>query len=243
MPKSKPLLICIALLALGLVLACAAKRPPALEKEPSCLRQGTAGKTLISPACITQDVGFPPGLTRQDLGNLIVVPFTYAGQAYESQTRRLISHHGDERFGATQAFIRQLMNAGLTLVERDPQLTQEMLKEFNYSSDGLVDMETAPAIGNHMGGKTLIVGRFEFTGDFDVARDETGNDVLREPRKISYQALRVKGLDIEKGVILFDIRLTMGENVSKSLLPEQLAAFAGHVLLERFGQATQGGGK
>jgi hypothetical protein len=200
--------------------------------DVECLRKGEGGKTMVNPACIRQDVGIAPDVTFKTLGNVAVATFVMSSTVHDTATNKMMTNSHPDTSGATDAFVRRMLGKGINMVERERALTDKMLEELKYSTDSLIEVTSAPKIGHHLGAKTLIVGKYEFSGDFDVARDEKGGLVIREVKKVSYQMLKIKGLDLEKGRVAFDMKFSLTEKSSPVLMPEKLAGFAANVLID-----------
>jgi hypothetical protein len=142
----------------------------------------------------------------------------------------------EDTMGATDAFVRELLGAGLVLVDR--QAVDARLTELQRSSSMLVDDASAPSLGNELGAATLVVGRYRFHCDGTVARGPDGDFV--KPERVYSQSVEIKGFDLERGVVLFDAEIALDESTSDGrLLPKSLARTAGRRLVAHLRQADQ----
>ena len=203
------------------------------DVEPTCLRPGPGSRSIIDPACIRSDVSVLPKLNRKDLGNVAIATFTIVGQAALGESNQIIRRVHPDTMEVTDTLSRRMLDAGINLVERDRRLIDAMLKELDHSTGDLIDQTSAPLIGHQLGSNTLIIGRYEFSGEFNYKTNNAGDIILTTPKKISYQSVRVKGLDIEEGKVLFDMQFSLTQKVSRVLMPKTLTAYAVRVLLER----------
>jgi hypothetical protein len=198
-----------------------------------CSRQGEAGKTVINPECIRCNPAVAENLTIADLGTVAVASVEIVGNATLGASREVIRRSHDDTMGITEVLTRRFIEAGVPMAERDKALANKMFDELEFSASGAVDDASAPAIGHQQGAKTLVVSQFEFNGEFDYGANEGGDIILREPKSISYQAIRIKGLDVSRGLVVFDVRYSITGNVSKVLMPKVLAQYAVQDILKR----------
>lgn len=204
-------------------------------KLDACVRKGPGGRNVISPECIRQDISVLPGMKAKDLGTVGMATFEIVGDvALDGLSKTIRRSHADS-MEVTDTIMRRLLGAGIPLVERDRRLTDKLLEELHVSASELVDSETAPSIGHQLGVKTLIVGRFEFSGEFEFVQDENGDVILKKPKSIGYQAVRIKALDVSRGQVIIDARFSMTGSVVSVLMPQTLARYAATEILSRLG--------
>jgi len=204
-------------------------------KLDACVRKGPGGRNVISPECIRQDISVLPGMKAKDLGTVGMATFEIVGDVTLDGLSKTIRRSHADSMEVTDTIMRRLLGAGIPLVERDRRLTDKLLEELHVSASELVDSETAPSIGHQLGVKTLIVGRFEFSGEFHYAQDENGDVILKKPKSIGYQAVRIKALDVSRGQVIIDARFSMTGSVVSVLMPQTLARYAATEILSRLG--------
>lgn len=201
--------------------------------QDECLKAEPGGKTTVNPNCIRADVAVAKGVTLESLGTVAVATFEMVSIAQLSGTKKIIKSSHPEDSGLTDTFTRRLLDAGVMLVERERNLIDKTLEELEYSTSSLVDISTSPEIGQQLGAQTLIVGRYEFSGEFDYATNEKGDLVIQKPVSIGVQRIRIKALDITKGQIIMDAEFSMTGKVVNVLMPRTLAQFGAGALIER----------
>ena len=207
--------------------------PKEAPQEPVCFSELPGGKTKLHKECLGLDIAVTPGVSMDALNGVTVATFEIHGNAKLVGEKQIISKSYSDPYGATDAFTRRLLDTGIRLIERDRKVTDKRLSELDHSISGMVESSSAPAIGQELGAKVLIVGRYEFSGEFDYSINSADEIVLGESKRITHQVIRIKGLDIEKATILFDARISMTERVSKTLMPKTLAAFAAEQILDK----------
>lgn len=206
--------------------------------EIQCVRPGPGGQNIINPECIRRDVAVPIGMKVADLGTVAVATFEIVGNATLEGTGQTVRRAHPDSMEVTDAVMRRLLANGVPLVERDRSATDKLLDELKVSASGLVDETSAPSIGKQLGVKTLIVGRYEFTGEFEYSRNEAGDIILKNPRSISHQTVRIKALDVEKGQIIIDAKFSMTGKVVNVLMPQALVKYGIQQILEQMGSGV-----
>jgi len=211
--------------------------PPAVDEngfpEGVCRINGDGGTIRVNPRCIRQDMAIAPGLNLTDLGTIGVATFEVVGTVTPEGSGRVLRNAGPDTMDVTETIVRRLLDNGVTLVERERSVTDALLQELSFSASGLVDDNTAPSIGHQLGVQTLIVGRYEFSGEFAWSVNEAGEMILGRSRKIGYQVIRIKALDVERGQVLIDAKFSMTGNVADILMPQVLARYGVLQILER----------
>lgn len=203
------------------------------EEKEACVGKDKAGRTVIRAACINLEKGIVPGLKALDLGAVAVAAFeirtrpkeTSSGGASELMT---FSDNQD----ITGSFTRPLISANVPLVERNPKEISRLLTEHKFSVSGLVEGKKAASLGKFLGAKTLIVGIYEVQGEFPEGRkDAAGNLVIGKPKALQRQSVHVRGLDMESGRIVFDVKASLSGQAISYPAPRRLAGFAGDTLI------------
>jgi hypothetical protein len=184
------------------------------------------GPIRLSPE---EQVAVKPGTTVAGLGGVAIATFHIEGQAHVEGRVEHRTH--PDSMGATAAFQRPFLAAGLRIVDR--QATDARLAELKHAASGLVDDDTAPGLGKELGAQTLVVGAYRFAGEMTAKAGEHGN-LFIAPKRVYGQEVAVRGFDVESGEMRFDIKLKLGREAD-ALLPEKLAAEAARRLLGRMG--------
>ena len=193
----------------------------------------------ISADDVKGDVVVAPGMKLGDLGNVAVSTFTIMGVAKitNSDGDRIDRKSHPDTMGVTGAFLQQLLGAGVVLLDR--QKVDERLKELlDDSNNDLINMESAPPIGELLGAQTLIVGEYLFNGEFE-ATEGGGNqdgesDLFIKPERVYSQSIRIKGFDVATGRLIIELSLSLDEEPSANrLLPKSLVKYAAKRLLEK----------
>jgi hypothetical protein len=208
-----------------------------------CIKTAQDGRRLIRKECIHADVDVPDGLRLADLKNVTIATFEVVGTATYPDTGEVLAweqHDNQSKsFGVTDAFAGRLVANGLSLVTRNRDVTDHILKELELSTSKLMDEDSAPAIAGMLGANTLIVGRYRFAGCFELRRG-AGADVYLGPAKsVALQSIEVKAFDVSKGKVLFNARFSMTGRTSEKLTPRLLARYAAKVLMAKFWQAGE----
>lgn len=198
-----------------------------------CRIDGGNSSVRLNPECIQRDVGVMKGTALKELGTVGLATFDTSGVVKSCESGATVFAVSPETSGVTGVVGRRLLEQGVPMVERDPAMIDEILKELHFSTSDLVEQSLAPSIGKHLGVKTLVVGRFEYSGSFHATPNEAGELVVGKAERIAYQALRIKFLDVENGRILVDARFSIASPDVDILVPKLLASFGMQQILAR----------
>jgi len=209
------------------------------EEKGACVGKDQAGRTVIRASCINLEKGIVPGLKTSDLGAVAVAAFEIRTRPKETSSGgapELLTFPDNQDI--TGSFTRPFINANIPLVERNPKEISRLLTEHKFSVSGLVEGKKAPSLGKFLGAKTLIVGIYEVQGEFPEGRkDAAGNLVIGKPKSLQRQSIHIRGLDMESGRIVFDVKASLSGQVISYPAPRRLAGFAGDTLIQELGKA------
>jgi len=208
------------------------------EEKGACVGKDQVGRTVIRAACINLEKGIVPGLKTADLGAVAVAAFEIRTRPKETSSGNapeLITFPDNQ--DVTGSFTRPLISANIPLVERNHKEISRLLTEHKFSVSGLVEGKNAPSLGKFLGAKTLIVGIYEVQGEFpETRKDGSGNLVIGKPKSLQSQSVHIRGLDMESGRIVFDVKASLSGQVISYPAPRRLAGFAGNTLIRELGK-------
>jgi len=209
------------------------------EEKGACVGKDQAGRTVIRSVCINIEKGIMPGLEASDLGAVAVAAFEIRTRPKETSSggaAELMTFPDNQDI--TGSFTRPLISANIPLVARNPKEISRLLTEHKFSISGLVEGKKAPSLGKFLGAKTLIVGIYEVQGEFPEGRkDGAGNLVIGKPKSLQRQSVHIRGMDMESGRIIIDLKTSLSGQVFSYPAPRRLAGFAGDTLIRELGKS------
>lgn len=169
-----------------------------------------------------------PDVGATQLGRIAIPTFRIDGRVVEHD--RIVRRDHADTMDLTRTFISRL--AATRLVVLDRQFVDGRVREMNINVSGLVFDETAPSFGRELGAQTLVVGYYRFDCTGSIARGAHGDFI--DPEAVQSQMLRVRGIRLETGQVIFDLELSLDSEASAGrLLPKSLARAAAKRLLAR----------
>ena len=201
---------------------------PTAGINPECLKTDAAGRSLFRVGCL---VGEPEGfkISLRDLGPVLVVPFTVQATLATSEGVSTLTCQLDEM---AEAFAGRLLDHRLRVVERDKLDT--VLNELHFATGDEIDQATAVRLGQLLSAHVLIFGTYELEAEFqDLGTVHDCGTILKGSSRVTYQAVRVRAIELEHGEVLGRLKLLLARNAATVLMPTVLAHEAADRIVRR----------